>query len=825
MTQKPELVAPAGNMECARAAIANGADAIYFGMPRFNARMRADNFTAEQLPELVRFAHEHEIRVFTGFNTLLFTHELAEAEKQLILLDEAGVDAIIVQDLGLARLSKRLHLRLAIHGSTQMTITSPEGVEFVRRLGLERVVLAREISLRELEKFDIDKGLSVEVFVHGALCVSYSGQCLTSEVFGQRSANRGECAQACRLPYDLIINGVLKDLGDRRYLLSPQDLAAVREIPELLRLGVRGFKIEGRLKTPEYVAATTQVYRKAIDAVLKGDASSTPSQDDLYKLEMTFSRGLFSGWMHGVNHQKLVHARYGKKRGAFVGFIKQVERDFVRMNCQIPIRPGDGLVFDAGGDTEKEQGGRLYEMRGDRLFFKYGHIDFSKLKIGDRVWKTDDPQINKLLRNSFEKKIPTPKSLIHMRVTGKRGDFFQLSAIGPRGEAHATSNIPLQQALKHPLTSESLRNQLGRLGDTPFVLGDLDNQLQDSLILPISELNRLRREVVRTLEKTQRPALEEKRPSICPSLTPMLKRIFAKRTTPSSSDIEWVVLCRVMDQVDIALKENIHTLYLDFEDIRRYPEAVARIRKTPDVQVFLATPRIQKAGERGFFKWIENAKADGILIRNVGALDYFKNSSLRKIGDFSLNIANPLTADLLMRQGMDRLSVSYDLNAEQVLDLLNASPAEWFELTIHQHMPMFHMEHCVFAAFLSKGTDHTNCGRPCDHHQVKLRDRMGVEHPLKADVGCRNTLFHAKPQSGINYLKSFYDAGARVFRIELLNENALQTQTILRAYNEITKSNLSDASALIRRLNVVKQLGVTNGTLTVLSPAKTQTVN
>jgi putative protease len=278
-----------------------------------------------------------------------------------------------------------------------------------------------------------------------------------------------------------------------------------------------------------------------------------------------------------------------------------------------------------------------------------------------------------------------------------------------------------------------------------------------------------------------------------------------------------VALCRTMDQTAAALEAGCATIYVDFEDIRRYHDAVAHVRDHGSAQIHLATPRIQKAGERGFFKLIEAAKPDGVLIRNLGGLDYFRDSPLRKIGDFSLNVANPLAAELLMGEGLERLTVSYDLNAQQVIDLLRAAPPHWFELTIHQHIPMFHMEHCVFAAFLSNGTDATNCGRPCDHHNVKLRDRIGAEHPLKADVGCRNTVYHAKAQSGGDFVRSFAEAGARVFRVELLDEDAAKTRAILQAYHDLIDGTAADAAASFRRLNVVKQLGVTNGTLTVLS--------
>src|ERR1044071_3934052 len=264
----PELLAPAGDWECARAAVENGADAIYFGLEKFNARMRAHNFTESDLPRLVEFLHRRGVKGYVTFNTLVFENELAQAEQYLRTMIAAGVDAAIVQDVGMCRLIRKLSADFPIHVSTQMTITSARGVEFARELGCNLVVLARECSLKELQRIQDqikDRSVPLEVFVHGALCVAYSGQCLTSESLGGRSANRGECAQACRLPYDLVSDGRPVALGDRKYLLSPQDLAGLEVLPELVRLGIASLKIEGRLKSPEYVANITRVYRRALD--------------------------------------------------------------------------------------------------------------------------------------------------------------------------------------------------------------------------------------------------------------------------------------------------------------------------------------------------------------------------------------------------------------------------------------------------------------------------------------------------------------------------------------------------------------------------------
>src|SRR3984885_14368882 len=445
----PELLSPAGDWECLRAAVANGANAVYFGLPKFNARLRAHNFTLEELPAVMDYLHERDVRGYITFNTLIFTDELAEAALQLEAIAAAGADAIIVQDLGLVRLAQYLAPELELHASTQMTITSPEGLELMRQTGITRAVVARELSLRELDRFKaVD--VPIETFVHGALCVAYSGQCLTSESLGQRSANRGECAQACRLPYQLLVDGRLKDLGDKRFLLSPQDLSGVEEIPELIRLGVASFKIEGRLKSPEYVAAVTRVYRDAIDRAvaaigLENQAGRIP-EEDLYSLEMTFSRGLFSGWLHGVNHQRLVNGRCGKKRGAFIGFIQKIGKDFVELDSEVEVKPGDGVVFDAGEDTEHEQGGRIYEVRVRQLHFRNGQIDFRRVKVGNRLWKTDDPALNRRLRQTFARDPEPARIPVDMEVSGESGGPLRLQAVSGGHVVQASSELNLSPA-------------------------------------------------------------------------------------------------------------------------------------------------------------------------------------------------------------------------------------------------------------------------------------------------------------------------------------------------------------------------------------------
>jgi putative protease len=779
--------------------------------------MRADNFSEADLPEVVRFCHRAGVRAYVTFNTLVFTGELDAAAETLRLLSRSGVDAIIVQDVGLVRLAGQIVPDLRIHASTQMTLTSPEGVRFAGALGVKRVVLGREVSLRELERFDIEAGgVPLEVFVHGALCVAYSGQCLTSESLGQRSANRGECAQACRMPYDLLVDGVKKDLGDKRYLLSPQDLAAVDHIPDLIRAGVVSFKIEGRLKSPEYVAAVCQVYRKAIDAALEGTPARA-SAEDRYQLEMSFSRGLFSGWMEGVDHQSLVPARFGKKRGPFAGRLQKVGKDYVELESDVPLKQGDGVVFDTGGDTNAEQGGRIYEIRGRQLFFQHGLIQFNRLKPGDRVWKTDDPALNKRLQQSYAGAIsPRRRTPIRLQIGGSAGGPLWVEALSASGAllARAESQLLLQEARTAPLTRDRLAEHLGRFSDAPYALDALETSFEGPVILPISELNRLRRSLVDALEAQARPVRLE-RPDCWQSLLTLQTSL---KPTPELPAL--TLLCRTTDQLLAAIEAGVERVYLDFEDVRRYKEAVEQARAlSQKTQVWLATPRIQKAGEQGFFRLIENALPDGVLVRNLGALDFFgraeNGASLPLAGDFSLNVSNPLTAQEFLGRGLETVTVSYDLTLEQVLDLARGLPERLLggvELTLHQHMPMFHMEHCVFAAFMSEGRSFLDCGRPCEKHSVHLRDRVGMAHPLRADAGCRNTLFNAVPQTGAQYFEALVQAGIRTFRVELLEEDRAETNRLISAYQELFAGK-RDGASLWREFRAQSQLGVTRGTL------------
>jgi putative protease len=832
--------------------VENGADAIYFGLERFNARMRAHNFTQADLPALMEFLHRRGVRGYVTFNTLVFADELVDAESYLRTIIAAGVDAAIVQDIGICRMIRALSPDFPIHCSTQMTITSAAGVEFARELGAQLVVLARENSLAEIEKIQsaqlaATSSLPLEVFVHGALCVAYSGQCLTSESLGGRSANRGECAQACRLPYDLISDGQLVPLGDRRYLLSPQDLAGLDVLPELIRSGVASLKIEGRLKSPEYVASITRVYRTALDRaigdVAEGAAPPVSPNPARYELQMAFSRGLYTGWFRGINNQELAHARFGTKRGVFIGEVSRVDHQSVSLRAVAPIKPGDGVVFDAGKPDEREEGGRVYQVvahgSSDEVTLRFGEgdIDWRRVHVGQLLWKTNDPALDRELRSTFAGEQIRFRRPISIEVHGHVGAPLTLIARDEEGHVvKLASSMPLAGAENQPLSAEKLREQLSRLGGTPFRLGDLECLIEGNVILPVSELNRLRREVALELEKLRaqpkrwttrfsnldlaggRPSASV-RFSISKSEAGEANNL-SRREASSTSAFEIIAVIRLLEQLEAAWRAGIRTLYCEFENPKHYRDAVTRFRalqienREPKIEsssIWVAPPRIFKPGEEWILKQVRSSEADGYLVRNYDHLAFFAHD--RKRGDFSLNVANPLTAEYFVsRYGLERVTASYDLNVSQLEALLGAAPGDKLDITIHQHMPMFHMEHCVFCAFLSNGKDYRDCGRPCDKHRVALRDRVGAELPLRADAGCRNTVFNNRAQTGAEYVDRLRELGASNFRVEFINESATEVSNTLQRYSQLLRGEISGAE-LWRELKLINQLGVTRGQL------------
>ncbi|WP_342410237.1 DUF3656 domain-containing protein [Paenibacillus sp. FSL R10-2778] len=825
-----ELLAPAGDWNCMRAAVANGADAIFFGVEKFNARARANNFRMDELSEIMAFLHSYGVKGFLTFNILVFENELSDAKELIDACVDAGVDAVIVQDLGLVKMIREISPDFPIHGSTQMTITSPEAVEFTKPFSLERVVLGRENNLKQIRTIGEQARLPMEVFVHGALCVSYSGQCLTSEMWGGRSANRGECAQACRLPYDLMVDGEVKPMGDVTYLLSPKDLAAIDLMPELIEAGVTSFKIEGRLKSPEYVANVVSKYRKAIDRYFEGDLSK-PSKEEVRELQQSFSRGFTHGFLDGTNNKKLVDGTFPKSRGVYLGTIEQILRDGVVCRIHAPLKRGDGIVFDAGDPTKKEEGGRVYDLRrkGVKLEGEAGEgwiidivagrndVDLRRLNVGDRIWKTNDPALDKALRQTYETEKPYRVFPVHVRVQGCVGEKLTTwwTDVQKNVTVRVDSELALEAAQKRPMDTALLEEQFGRLGGTVFQLDALESHLQGDVIVPMRELNSIRRQAVELLagERPKPPVYVKRAIEVYGDATH--KGVAPQR----AGEAELTALCRSLPQVQAALEAGVRNIYADFEFIKQFPAAVDAVRAA-GASIALATPRIHMPGENGYHANILRLQPDAVLVRNTGALYYYLRRRQeqpdavhpRLIGDFSLNIANHKAVDLFLEAGCDIVTPSYDLNIQQMVDLLEHSDTSRMEVVIHQHLPMFHTEHCVYCTFMSEGTDYTNCGRPCEEHRASLQDRIGMSHPVRVDEGCRNTVYNAVEQSGAEYLNNFRDLGVSSYRVEFLEETPEQVAEVISLYSRALRGEIS-GTQVWKSLKATNQLGVTRGQL------------
>jgi putative protease len=833
-----EVLSPAGDLEAMRAAIRSGADAVYFGLQGFNARARATNFDVDGLPSTMRELHAHGVRGYVTLNTLVFDDELSALEATIRACAAAGVDAVIVQDLGVARLVRAVAPELALHASTQMTCTDAAGVTLARDLGARRVVVARELSLEDIASIRAATDVELEVFVHGALCVAYSGQCLTSEAIGGRSANRGACAQACRLPYELVVDDVVRDLGDRAFLLSPEDLEASAQVPRLVELGVAALKIEGRLKGREYVAATTALYRRAVDAAVAATAPrmvgvaapEPPSAGARHMALQAYSRGSGPGFLDGVDHQRLVDGRTCDHRGIEVGTCggarRLRDRTWIAVRADAAIARGDGVLVEGGWGGVGEVGGRVWAIlvraqeverteAGDEALVWLGpDRSVDPVQAGRRVFKTSDPENERAIAAQLDRephRVP-----LDVRVAGEVGQPFVLEAESARGHvARVVGDAVIERARSPQKTGDALRDKVGRLGDTPFALRELRVDLPGDAMVPVSAVNRARRALVDALQRSLDAAVPTAASGTGAGelLTAAGAGVPAAHPTPKPG---LFVLCRSEGQARAAAAAGADGVILDFLELTGTGTALRALRaECPGLHVSLAPPRIRKPGEDKIDRFLRDLRPDALLVRSLGGLADAATDGIPRVGDFSLNVTNRLSAAEVLGRGLSAFTPAFDLDSVQLAALCAPPFGAFAEVVVHHPMPLFHMEHCVFAAVLSSGHDFRTCGRPCEHHRVGLRDRAGMVHPIEADVGCRNTVFHAAAQSAVDVIPALRRAGVGRFRIELVREDAAAVEPLVSAYRSLLDGRRG-AADVRRELRAAGGYGVVTGSLRVL---------
>ena len=785
---------------------------------------------------MIRYARVRGVRTFLAMNVLVFERELQELPEFLEELISLEPDAFIIQDIGLARLIRAICPNQEIHASTQMTLASAEGVNAVKSIGFNRAVLARELSLKEIASIKAATDLELEVFIHGALCVSYSGQCLTRENFGGRSANRGQCAESCRLPYRIFVDGKEYRDTDAQYLFSPHDLCALPKLNELEEIGVDSLKVEGRLKSPEYVAAVSRAYRKALNGI-------SLDAKDMEPLEVLFSRGLTTGFLEGDNHQELVDGTFSNHHGLFLGTVVKIDRGHVIIGLDSAIsdvapsaqsgssgmfpRPGDGILFENAA-LGVSIGSRLYAAqvthlphakRGDPklLRMEFGReFDTRQIAAGMKVYRNDSPALERELRKTFTEREQMMRLPIHMTLSGKIGEALKLSVYDtPRNTVEVISDFILEEARNkgnsgndaEKALRELAQKELSALSSTAYILKNLEIQVDRNAFIPGKLLRTLRQNAIEKLDekrtewKSLNPSAEAGKAFLSntrvkfKSGTDYASAVSAAIPKARSAQPTISVLVRSPDQVAALEGLSIENVIMDFDWGVKYDESLQQIREL-GFKAGMATLRIHKPGESHYLKNILRLAPDFALVRNLGALSILKESGIPLTGDYSLNAANSASYDWLLSQGLSTLHPSWDLNSTQLFDLLDNIDGRRLELTLHQYMPAFHSEYCAFARGLTTGRRFPECGKICTKHKVEILDHKGERHFLQSDAECRNTLFVGKPQSALKLLPRLRAAGVNHFRLEMLQEDAETVRRKVLIYTQAIHGKISIEDAI-----------------------------
>ena len=774
----PELLAPAGSLDAVRAAVANGADAVYLGTSRFNARDEGAQLTLDELEEACRIAHARQRRIYLTLNILTKPSELTDA---LMLLGDAvdrGIDAVIVQDMGLIRLIRRIYPQLEIHGSTQMTVHDGSGAAVVAELGVNRVVLARENTLDDIRAIRAAvPDLGLESFVHGALCISYSGQCLMSGMISERSANRGSCAQSCRKDY------VLRDAAngaelDRGYLISAKDLGAYEHLAEIADAGIVCLKVEGRKKRPEYVATVTRSYREFLDRVATGD-DAPPRDEEVQPLVQIFSRGFTGGMYGGRAGREYVTRTQPDNRGLAIGAVVGRSAGELIVEVSTPIREGDGLGFEppehVGGPTT---GFTVTVVRtlASRGMVRQAIESRAQVPCGWRVIRTSDAQLLEKARASYATLSPSlraRKTRLDVRLFGAAGTPLKAVFVADGETVTVRTEVTLSPATKRPLDAASVREQLGRLGDTPFVLGTVDVQgLSSDLFLPVSEQNHLRQEAVEQLmarrDWAREATLAERRASIEGAVAAVAVQSARGVDLPGAGFNLSAQVYRLED-ADAAAEAGATEIC--FDPFLRHPAPpVARVRALHErltargVTLRLRTPTIVRPEDRrSMQKWLDLGLP--VISGHLGLVAELAREGRDVVADYATNVFNAHSASELFRLGASRVVASVELTADELAQLVAPWQGSGFDVFLYGRPEGMTIEHCVLSAAFDR--EPTTCRDLCvqKHTNVELTDPTGYTFPVATDSACRNRLLHSRPVDGSEFLPRLWRSGIRGFQL------------------------------------------------------------
>jgi len=801
----PELLAPAGSMEALVAAVNSGANAVYLGGRQFSARHSAANFDDREIEEAIAFAHRKGVMVYVAVNTLLGNNEIEAALKYLSFLHRIGADAVIVQDLGLVHAARQLLPRLVLHGSTQMTIHNPEGAKFLERQGLDRVVLARELSLAQIKEIGLRSAIGLEIFIHGALCICYSGQCLMSSFIGGRSGNRGRCAQPCRLPYSLVERQTGEQFSDNLHLLSTKDLCLIELLPEIISSGVVSFKIEGRMKRPEYVATVVRIYRGAIDRFLTDPEKFMVTEGEKKDLAQIFNRDFTTGYLYGNPGKELMGYARPNNRGIFLGRIVGID-DL----GWAKVKLGEGLALGDGIEVWISKGGRIgftvEAISRDRKRIEGAAAGETveiripeEVRFGDRLFKTYDVRLMAQAQEAIglpgaEGKIPVTAWVTisegkPMTITIKDQDGFV-------GEGR--SDFKAEVAEKRPLTFEVLKEQMSRLGNTPFMLEKLEAEINGSLMVPLSEINATRRMAIENLLENRTKGTSSKVISfsdyskLVDSLFDAVRQV---KKPNKKQKTRLSVLVGDYASALAAISAGADQLFVGrevFRGNRLIPREIGKLINLgaeKDCQLVLATPRIWTDEQQSDVLYIAQlaleAGAAGVLAANLGTVELINRNKFEipLYADFSLNLFNDLSCTFLSLHGFSQLALSSELNFNQISQMRSLHKIN-LECIVHGNFPLMVTEHCVPGSISGSNCAGVGPADFCTTGCYGLKDRMKFVFPIETDQYCRMYLYNSKDLCLVEHLSSFLDLGLNSLRIEAGNRDAVYVGGVVRLYRE-----------------------------------------
>jgi len=788
----------------------------------YNARDEGAQLSLDELAQACAIAHARGARVYLTFNVLIKPEELGEALTYLGECVDRGIDAAIVQDLGVVRLIQRVYPQLEVHGSTQMTVHDAAGARVMHRLGVERVVLARENTLEDIRAIrEAVPELGLETFVHGALCIAYSGQCFMSGMISERSANRGSCAQSCRKDYTLTdeATGATLDSG---YLISAKDLAAHDHLEQLAELGIGCLKVEGRKKKPEYVATVTKAYRGWLDALARGERGLAPSIEEVEPLVQIFSRGNTGGMYGGREGREYITRTQPDNRGLPIGNVVGHDGTELIVETTRAVAVGDGLGFESPEPSSSAtMGGTVQSVR--QVWSRNGiHRQVVSVRLstvrsrvpdGWRVVRTSDATLMRVAQESFAN-VAIPERVgarrLDVRVFGHGGG--PLKTIWNAGEMEVTvrGEVPLSVASKRALDVPQLREQLGRLGGTAFKLGTVDVAgLAEGLFLPVSELNRIRQDAVAQLDeqlgwaRQSDAAVREARISevveTIPSsiTTAVTEQSFALRAIVC--DVETAREAAAGGATEIALDPFLRHPTPPLARVHALREELA----AAGVTLRLRTPTIVRPEERKRLdKWL--ALELPLLTGHLGVLAEFGGAGRDVIADYATNAFNQHTADLLFELGASRLVASIELTTEEIGQLTDPWRGRNFDVLVYGRTEGMTIEHCVLSAAFDRKP--TTCRDLCvqKHPNVSLTDPAGYTFGVATDSACRNRLLHSRPIDGSEYLPDLWAQGLRGYQM-VFNVPGDPVQPLVRAYRDmldgLSSNVLPDLTATRRLLD------------------------